>query len=1038
VDEPVSIRQLKRFVADWESTNAKKSVTQQNKVAPPSADAKRVAIVGSGPAGMTVADRLVHLGYRVTVFEKLPVPAGMLAVGIPAYRLPRDVIAREYHSIQQLGVEIRLNTVIGPGGDHTLQDLFDSGYDAVCLAIGAHKSLTLGIPGENLPGVIFGIELLKTINLWQQLKDPGCKETLQKILWCGVKTRVAVLGGGNTAMDVARSLKRFGVSDVRIVYRRSRTEMPALPEEVADTEREGIPINFLTAPTRILGDQTNGVSGMECVRMQLGRPDDTGRQRPVPMAGTEFEIPLDMVVLAIGQIPDVAFLRQTHGINVSRDQRIKVDEMTFATDLPGVFAVGDAVTRDKMSAIEAIGMGKQAAGAIDAHLKDMAPDTHLHPSRGLAVSRREMNDAELVPKPRIPVQALPMDKRLKSFAEVEQPYTEKQAQAEAQRCLACGPCSECLACVRVCKPKAVVLGQIENTTKLKTGAIIYADDPNQFTHLNLADGHAIYRVPPEDPLMGSAAAAHVMSNLSSPGSVRPAISASKFDRNSVRIGVFICQCGEAIAKIVDTEAICQQAADWKGVVKSQVLPFSCSPEAAKQISDSVLAYELNRVTLAACACCSLDQVCYSCSYQRIRCKQFLDIFRNTAATIQLPDMVLLTEGAFEFVNIREQCAWVHADDPRAATAKAAALVAAAVTKLQTPSGRPPDPGPIDRSAMILGSGKGVQLCQQKLTRFGISAGHIENLPSRIARLEGHFVAINNNKSRRAAAVVLIPKNSAEAQRLWTAFEPDHQRLIFPSIESAPETQRPGVFYCDPSLDCSLTGAAAAVRVSAWLGGCAAAPDTNVAVVAPHRCRACNTCVEICEFGAPYLTDQASNRTSRIDPFICTGCGTCAAHCPSGAITAGYSTDTQLEGMIATLLSDGKGRYQKDKVVVFTCNWSAYSGLETAGLEHRCYSPSVYPVKVMCLGRLGPGIILKTLEQGASGVLMIGCLPGECRYDFGGRRAEETFAAASELVQKLGYPQKHLKMDRLAVGDGKTLTEMIRQFVAGLNGSRVSQ
>jgi NADPH-dependent glutamate synthase beta subunit-like oxidoreductase len=172
VDEPVSIRQLKRFVADWESTNAKKSVTQQNKVAPPAADAKRVAIVGSGPAGMTVADRLVHLGYRVTVFEKLPVPAGMLAVGIPAYRLPRDVIAREYRSIQQLGVEIRLNTAIGPGGDYTLQDLFDSGYDAVCLAIGAHKSLTLGIPGENLPGVIFGIELLKTISLWQQLKDP--------------------------------------------------------------------------------------------------------------------------------------------------------------------------------------------------------------------------------------------------------------------------------------------------------------------------------------------------------------------------------------------------------------------------------------------------------------------------------------------------------------------------------------------------------------------------------------------------------------------------------------------------------------------------------------------------------------------------------------------------------------------------------------------------------------------------------------------------------------------------------------------------
>ncbi len=999
VDEPVSIRQLKRFVADWESTHARKSVTQQNEVTPPTADAKRVAVVGSGPGGMTVADRLVRLGHRVTVFEKLPVPAGMLAVGIPAYRLPRDVIAREYRCIQQLGVEIKLNTAIGPGGDYTLQDLFDSGYDAVCLAIGAHKSLTLGIPGENLPGVIFGIELLKHISLWQQRKDPESRETIKKILRCGLKTRVAVLGGGNTAMDVARSLKRLGVRDVRIVYRRGRDEMPALPEEIGDTEKEGIPINLLTAPTRIRGDQKNGVSAMECVRMQLGRPDDTGRQRPVPMAGTEFEIPLDLVVLAIGQIPDVTFLGQTQGINITRDQRLKVNQMTFATDRAGVFAVGDAVRRDKMSAIEAIGMGKQAAGTIDAYLKNMAPDTHVNPDVDLAVSRREMNDAELAPRPRIPAPVLPVDERLESFAEVEQPYSQKQAQAEAQRCLACGPCSECLACVRVCKPNAVVFRQTETHTELKTGAIIYAGDPDQFSHLNVTEGRGIYRVPPDELLMGSAAAAHAISDLSSSGSIRSAMRASRRDRDPVRIGVFICRCGDAISKIVDTEAICQQAADWKGVVRSQVLPFSCSPEAAKQICDSVLADELNRVTLAACACCSLDQVCYSCSYQRIRCKQLLDIFSNDAATIQLPDRGSLIQSAFEFVNIREQCAWVHADDPPAATAKAAALVAAAVTKQQTPPGRQPDPGSIDRSAMILGSSEGVPLCQQKLISMGISAAHMENLPSRITRFDGHFVAINHDNSQRAAAVVLIPENSAETQRLLTAFAPDHQ--------------------------------------SAWLGRCTAAPDSHVAAVAPHRCRACNTCVETCEFGAPYITGPASNRTSRIDPAVCTGCGTCAAHCPSGAITAGYSTDAQLESMIATLLSHGIDRYQKDNVVVFTCNWSAYSGLETAGLEHRCYSPSVYPVKVMCLGRLGPGIILKTFEQGASGVLMIGCPPGECRYEFGGRRAEETFAAASELIQKLGYAPEHLKMDRLAVGDGKSLTEMIRLFVAGLNGSRVS-
>jgi heterodisulfide reductase subunit A-like polyferredoxin/coenzyme F420-reducing hydrogenase delta subunit len=755
------------------------------------------------------------------------------------------------------------------------------------------------------------------------------------------------------------------------------------------------------------------------------------------MSGTEFEMALDMVVLAIGQIPDVTCLQPIPGLTLTRDQRIKVDEITFATDLAGVFAVGDAVTRDKMSAIEAIGMGKQVARAIDAYLNDMTPGAGSQPDRRSAVFRREMSDAELVPKPRHPAPTLPLDQRLSSFAEVEQPFSAKQAQAEAQRCLACGPCSECLACVRVCKPNAIVFKQTETITEIEAGAIIYAGDPDGFALLNIAEDNGILRVPPEDPLMGSAAAAHAMSNLSPSGFATPDAFAVPINRDPVRIGVFICQCGDAIAKTVDTEAIRRQAAGWKGVVSSQVLPFSCAPEAAKQISDSVRTHKLNRVTLAACACCSLGQVCYSCSYQRIRCKQFLDIFKDKAPTLSLPDMGAFSAGYFEFVNIREQCAWVHGDDPQAATAKAAGLVAAAVSKQQILPDRQPDPEPRERSAVIIGNGEAVQPCLQKLIGFGISARHMENLPSRIIRRQGHFVALNHDNDQGAAAVVLIPKNSAEVQHLRSAFEFGQQPWASHPMKHVPDIRQPGIFYCDPSIDGSVTAAAAAVQVNAWLHHCAAAPETNVAVVASHRCRACSTCVEICEFGAPGLTGPASSRVSRIDPSLCRGCGTCAAHCPTGAITAGYSTDAQLDRMIEALLSDGHGRYQKDKVVVYTCNWSAYSGLETAGLEQRKYSSSVYPVKVMCLGRLGPGNILKTLEQGASGVLMIGCPPGECRYDFGSRRAEETFVAAGELLRKLGYSTRRLKMARLAVGDGKTLTEIIRQFVAGLNGNQVT-
>jgi NADPH-dependent glutamate synthase beta subunit-like oxidoreductase/coenzyme F420-reducing hydrogenase delta subunit len=1038
VDEPVAIRQLKRFVADWELTNAREQVKEPNQITPPVAGAKRIAIVGSGPAGMAAAHRLAGLGYQVTVFEKLPVMAGMLAVGIPAYRLPRNVIAAEYSYIQKLGVEIKLNTSIGPDGDYTIEDLFAKGYNAVCLAIGAHKSLTLGISGEKLPGVVFGIELLKTISLSQQIDNPDYKEALKKILRRGAKTRVAVLGGGNTAMDVARSLKRLGVADLRIVYRRSRKEMPALPEEVAQTEQEGIPIDLLTAPIDVLGDQTKGVNGLRCLRMQLGEPDDSGRRRPVPIAGSEFEMPLDLVVMAIGQIPDAGLLIHTDGIDLTRDQRIKVDSITFATDQPGVFAAGDAITRDNMSAIEAIGMGKKVAAAIDAYLRGQASKNGAQPTHELPVARREIKDAELKHKPRSAAPLLSMDKRLNSFEEVERPYSEEQAVTEAQRCLACGPCSECLACVSVCKPNAVVQRQTEKYAELQIGSIIYASDPDRYSQLSLSEGHGIYRVPPEDPLRGSAVAADALSNFLSPGQVATHQLTVPFARSPVRVGVFVCQCGDAIEKVVDTQTICQQATDWAEVVTSQVLPFACSPEAGRQINDAVLAQALNRVVLAACACCSLDQVCYSCSYQRIRCKQNLDSFGNTSAATQLPESFPIGRVAFEFVNIREQCAWVHADDPQAATAKATALVAAAVTKMRMLSGRWTDLAAIDHSTLIIGNGEAVEPCQEKLIRLGIAVSHVANLPNSIKRTKGFFVATHNSHSQRAASVALMPKDGFEADRLWTALEPEYQQLNLAPIKDLPETRRPGVFYCDPTLDGSLAGAATAARIRAWLGRCAAAPQSNVAVVDPHRCRACSTCVEICEFGAPQLTGREPNRTSTIDPFICTGCGTCAAHCPSGAITAGYSTDAQLEGMIETALSDGAGRYQNDNIVVFTCNWSAYNGLETAGLEHRCYSASVYPIKVMCLGRLGPGFILKTLEKGASGVLMLGCPQGECRYEFGGRSAEESFAVASELMRKLGYVQKRLKMDRLAAGDGKALTETIRKFLAGLNGDQVSR
>jgi NADPH-dependent glutamate synthase beta subunit-like oxidoreductase len=909
IDAAVAIRQLKRFVTDW--------IVQHDEIHPskvtnpqvPVTNGRRVAVVGAGPAGMTVAERLVRLGYRLTVFEKMPVLAGMLAAGIPAYRLPREVIDREYKRIQKKGVNIRLGTEIGPNGQYTLDDLFRTGYDAICLAIGAHQSLKLRIPGENLPGVVKGIQLLKIINFSQQRDDPSCKAKLHQILRKGSKTRVAILGGGNTAFDVARSLKRLGISDVWIIYRRSCTEMPALPEELAETENEDVPIQFLTAPVRIFGDRQAGVSGLECIRMTLGTQDATGRRRPVPVAGSEFKMDVDLVVVSIGQVPDLGLLEDDYGIVVTKDGRIQVDGSTFATDRDGVFAVGDAVTSDHMSAIEAIGMGKKAAAAIDAYLNGFASEPRMSTTDEMPVARRDLTPDERSPKPRIPMPVLPVSKRLKDFAEVELGYSETQAITEAQRCLACGPCSECMACIQACKAQAIVHEQRENIIDLDIGAIIVAEDLQKYSHEQLPEGRGIYRVAPEEPLRGSAAAARVLASLPIERPINvPTYAVGADPRDPVRIGVFICQCGGAIAKVVDTGVLTRCSATLPGVIRADIIDQACLPEAAELIRRRVTTDDINRVMLAACACCSLDQVCFSCAYQRVRCKQSLGLFTHESKNLPTLESSHLAENlahvVFEFVNIREHCAWAHADDPKGATAKASALAASAIMKLGLWSYRPTQTLGIERSVLIMGGSPAASICQRLLNKQEVVTAYAQRPPSRFWRADGHFMAADNSRHWRAAAVVMAPVDSAEAERLCHTFKIASKHIPLRTDPIGVETHLPGVFFCDPAMDSRTVGAAAAAKVAAWLGPLARRPGMITAVADANRCRACKTCIEVCEYGAPQLVGEESNRHCWIDPIMCAGCGTCAAHCPSSAITAGYSTDEQLDAMIETALNDG--------------------------------------------------------------------------------------------------------------------------------------
>jgi glutamate synthase (NADPH/NADH) small chain len=351
--EPVAIGRLERFAADWYMANREESVER------PAPNGKKVAVIGSGPAGLTCAGDLAKKGYDVTIFEAFHVPGGVLMYGIPEFRLPKALVQKEIDSLRQLGVKIMTNMVIGKV--MSLDELAEEGFEAVFIGSGAGLPSFMGIPGENLNGVYSANEFLTRINLMKAYKFPDYDTPVR------VTGRVAVIGGGNVAMDAARCAKRMGAETVYIVYRRSRAEMPARVEEVHHAEEEGIIFKLLTNPVRIIGTEDGWVKGMECIEMDLGEPDASGRRRPVPRQGSEHVLDVETVIVAIGQSPNPLIKQTTPGLETHKWGGIIADEETCATSRKGVYAGGDAVT-GAATVILAMGAGKKAAKAIDEYL----------------------------------------------------------------------------------------------------------------------------------------------------------------------------------------------------------------------------------------------------------------------------------------------------------------------------------------------------------------------------------------------------------------------------------------------------------------------------------------------------------------------------------------------------------------------------------------------------------------------------------------------------------------------------------------------
>lgn len=349
---PVTIGRLERFAADWEALHA--PVMPQ--IAAP--NHRKVAVVGCGPGGLTCAGDLARMGYDVTIFEAFHDTGGVLRYGIPEFRLPKVIVSREVEYVKSLGVKVKLDMIIGKA--FTVAELFEQGYEAVFIAVGAGAPMFLNIPGENLIGVLSANELLTRVNLMKAYLDDYDTPVM-------VGQNVAVIGAGNVAMDAARTSLRLGAKRVTIVYRRSDKEIPARAEEVENAKEEGIIFKLLTAPTRVIGDDKNHVCGMECIRMELGEPDASGRRRPVPMAGSEFILDCDMVVPALGTVANPLLTGNTAGLTLNKWGNIVVDAETCATSLPGVYAGGDIVT-GSATVIEAMGAGKRAAKSIHAYL----------------------------------------------------------------------------------------------------------------------------------------------------------------------------------------------------------------------------------------------------------------------------------------------------------------------------------------------------------------------------------------------------------------------------------------------------------------------------------------------------------------------------------------------------------------------------------------------------------------------------------------------------------------------------------------------
>jgi heterodisulfide reductase subunit A len=895
IDSAVSIRSLHRYAYDNVITPAGKGAVP----AVPTSKSK-IAIIGSGPAGLMAAWDLKRRGYDPTIFESHNVIGGMLATGIPRFRLSREIRERELGQLLAMGIKIRTGITVGRDIDFAY--LKERDYKAFFLAIGASRNNKLGIPGEELSGVIDCMSFLLTLNLTDDVF---------------IGSNIVIIGDGNSAVDSARAAIRQNKGSVKIVSWTVPEELTASADEIEEALEEGVSIEYSAYPLEIL-ENKNRVEGVRFCRTKL--TDElmrNGWHRPEPVEGTDFIIEADHVIVAIGQSADATQLN-LDGLNIEkRSGTIRVNPLTLATNLPGVFAGGDCM-RGPNNVVEAMADGLKAAESIDRYLSgsDLEQGRQIESRK---IAEVDLNSVWAFPVKRAEMPYLDMESRKNTYEETTTGFSAEMVVEETQRCLSCALCSECLECVKVCKSNAIRHDDTVRHKDVEADVILkFPADGISVKEESLVTGKdGIYLIDPGPGQSGSDVNLKLMSAvmqtiLDSDIDFLDKLSVGPFDgndqaeagyhpthhhdhaRSESRQGIFLCRCNGENSSVIDFDRLLSFSSAKLNIAHISEIEQACTEEGAQVIAERWKEAGLDHAVVAACRCCNYDQVCYSCNDRRILSRKYLN--RHIAGQ---------GNADIEYVNIRELCAWAHSDNRESATDKARKMIEASA--LVAPSRHQKyERQPINPAALFIGDSGTSKIAAMTLEVLGCKVFQITQVPDSL-EIGGHpgeyHIKLgfpDRNEVVKAGAIVVdATLKQSDLDKLgYTYTGRLFQRLIsetgagatgakFNLSKYASALNRAGLFVNshltgNEKRDESAQGVALAAGIllylrSNWITMRASAAQVNTAL-----CRSCLTCIEQCPLiemreGANGLLH------SYLERYLCTRCGACASVCPTGAI-----------------------------------------------------------------------------------------------------------------------------------------------------------